>query len=104
MAEDRRRRRICRPAWRATADEISRRASSRTDVSDRGVLRQHYETDALDASILLAGSFGFLPAQHEVLRNSVLAIAEELTENGFVLRYRTEETDDGTGRARRARF
>jgi alpha,alpha-trehalase len=29
------------------------------------------------------------------LRNTVLAIAEELTENGFVLRYRTDETDDG---------
>ena len=29
------------------------------------------------------------------LRASVLAIADELTENGFVLRYRTDETDDG---------
>jgi GH15 family glucan-1,4-alpha-glucosidase len=29
------------------------------------------------------------------MRASVLAIAEELTENGFVLRYRTDETDDG---------
>ena len=80
--------------WRATADEISADILAH-GVSDRGVLRQHYETDALDASILLAGSFGFLPTQHEVLRNSVLAIADELTENGFVLRYRTEETDDG---------
>jgi GH15 family glucan-1,4-alpha-glucosidase len=30
-----------------------------------------------------------------VLRASVLAIADELTENGFVLRYRTDQTDDG---------
>jgi alpha,alpha-trehalase len=29
------------------------------------------------------------------LRASVLAIADELTEQGFLLRYRTEETDDG---------
>jgi alpha,alpha-trehalase len=64
-------------------------------VSDRGVLRQHYETDALDASNLLAGLFGFLPADDERLRKTVLAIADELTEHGFVLRYRTEETDDG---------
>jgi GH15 family glucan-1,4-alpha-glucosidase len=35
------------------------------------------------------------PADDERLRNSVLAIADELTEHGFVLRYRTEETDDG---------
>jgi GH15 family glucan-1,4-alpha-glucosidase len=80
--------------WRATADEI--RADVLTHgVSDRGVLRQHYETDALDASTLLAGSFKLLAHDDERLRNTVLAIAEELTESGFVLRYRTEETDDG---------
>jgi alpha,alpha-trehalase len=80
--------------WRATADEI--RADVLTHgVSDRGVLRQHYETDALDASTLLAGSFKLLAHDDERLRNTVLAIAEELTENGFVLRYRTDETDDG---------
>ena len=39
--------------------------------------------------------FGFLPGNDERLRASVLAIADELTENGFVLRYRTDETDDG---------
>jgi GH15 family glucan-1,4-alpha-glucosidase len=64
-------------------------------VSRRKVLRQHYETDALDASTLLAGSFGFLSHDDERLRNTVLAVADELTENGFVLRYRTNETDDG---------
>jgi GH15 family glucan-1,4-alpha-glucosidase len=80
--------------WRATADEIRADVLAH-GVSDRGVLRQHYETDALDASTLLAGSFKFLAHDDERLRNTVLAIAEELTENGFVLRYRTDETDDG---------
>ena len=64
-------------------------------VDKRGVLRQHYATDSLDASTLLAAIFGFLPGEDERLRASVLAIAEELTEHGFVLRYRTDETDDG---------
>ena len=59
------------------------------------MLRQHYDTDALDASTLLAPLFGFLPGTDERMRNTVTAIAEELTENGFVLRYRTDETDDG---------
>ena len=59
------------------------------------MLRQHYDTDALDASTLLAAIFGFLPGDDERLRASVLAIADELTEHGFVLRYRTDETDDG---------
>ena len=59
------------------------------------MLRQHYDTDALDASTLLAAIFGFLPGDDERLHKSVLAIADDLTENGYVLRYRTDETDDG---------
>jgi alpha,alpha-trehalase len=80
--------------WRATANEIRADVLAH-GVSERGVLRQHYETDALDASTLLAGSFKFLAHDDRRLRNTVLAVAEELTENGFVLRYRTDETDDG---------
>ncbi len=80
--------------WGATADEIKADILEH-GVDGRGVLRQHYDTDALDASTLLAGIFGFLPRDDERLRNSVLAIADELTEHGFVLRYRTDETDDG---------
>ena len=80
--------------WRDTADEIKADILA-NGVDDRGVLRQHYETDALDASTLLAAIFGFLPHDDERLHASVLAIADELTENGFVLRYRTDETDDG---------
>jgi len=80
--------------WSATADEIKADILVH-GVSDLGVLRQHYETDALDASTLLAGSFNFLAHDDKRLRNTVFAIDEELTENGFVLRYRTDETDDG---------
>jgi GH15 family glucan-1,4-alpha-glucosidase len=80
--------------WSATADEI-REDILANGVSEQGVLRQHYETDALDASTLLAAIFGFLPGDDERLQKSVLAIADELTQDGFVLRYRTEETDDG---------
>jgi GH15 family glucan-1,4-alpha-glucosidase len=80
--------------WRATAEEIHADILAH-GVSDRGVLRQHYKTDALDASTLLAALFGFLPGDDKRLRTSVLAVADELTENGYVLRYRTDETDDG---------
>jgi alpha,alpha-trehalase len=80
--------------WRATADEI-RADILQHGVSERGVLRQHYETESLDASVLLAAMFEFLPGDDPRLRATVRAIEEELTENGFVLRYRTDETDDG---------
>jgi GH15 family glucan-1,4-alpha-glucosidase len=86
--------RTLQQTWAETAEEI------RTDilahgVSDRGVLRQHYDTDALDASTLLAPLFGFLPGSDERMKNTVNAISSELSENGFVLRYVTGETDDG---------
>jgi alpha,alpha-trehalase len=80
--------------WGATADEIRTDVLDR-GVSDRGVLRQHYDTDALDASTLLAPLFGFFENGDERAHASVLAIADELTEDGYVLRYRTDETDDG---------
>jgi GH15 family glucan-1,4-alpha-glucosidase len=80
--------------WAAVADEVHADVLAH-GLSDRGVLRQHYDTDSLDASTLLAASFGFLPPDDERLRATVLAIADELTEDGFVLRYRTQETDDG---------
>ena len=56
---------------------------------------QHYDTDALDASLLLMPLMRFLPPDDPRIRDTVLAIADELTEEGLVLRYRTEETDDG---------
>jgi alpha,alpha-trehalase len=80
--------------WAATAEEIRDDILSK-GVDSRGVLKQHYDTDALDASTLLAAIFGFLPGDDERLRATVLTIGEELTENGFVLRYHTGETDDG---------
>jgi GH15 family glucan-1,4-alpha-glucosidase len=80
--------------WRATAEEIKGDILAH-GLTPSGVLRQHYDTDSLDASTLLAAGFGFLPGHDERLRNSVLAIADGLTEDGFTLRYRTEETDDG---------
>ncbi len=80
--------------WAETAAEIKADILEH-GVDKRGVLRQHYETDALDASVLLAALFGFLPPTDKRLHATVLAIADELTENGFVLRYRTDETDDG---------
>jgi len=80
--------------WHATAEEIKEDILAH-GMNGKGVLRQHYETDALDASNLLAAIFGFLPGSDERLHATVMAIANDLTEDGFVLRYRTDETDDG---------
>ena len=64
-------------------------------VDERGVFTQHYDTDALDASNLLLPLVRFLPADDERIRATVLAIADELTVDGLVLRYKVDATDDG---------
>ena len=80
--------------WREAADEIKADILA-NGVDERGVFVQHYETEALDAALLLLPLMRFLPPDDERIRATVFAIADELTEGGLVLRYRTEETDDG---------
>jgi GH15 family glucan-1,4-alpha-glucosidase len=80
--------------WQQVAKKI-KADILKNGVSERGVFRQHYGTDALDASTLLIPLLRFLPADDERVKKTVLAIARELTVNGFVLRYKVEETDDG---------
>ncbi len=80
--------------WQAAADEIREDVLTNA-VDERGVLTQHYDTDALDASMLLVPLLRFLPADDPRVRATVLAIADELTDEGLVLRYRPKETDDG---------
>jgi GH15 family glucan-1,4-alpha-glucosidase len=80
-------------AWQKVADEI------KDDICENalkdGVFRQHYETDELDASVLLMPLLRFLPPDDERIVKTVRTIADDLTADGLVLRYRVEETDDG---------
>jgi GH15 family glucan-1,4-alpha-glucosidase len=80
--------------WRKGADEIKAEVLDK-GVAARGVFRQHYQNDDLDASLLLLPIMGFLPPDDERIKATVLAIADELTEDGLVLRYRVDGTDTG---------
>jgi GH15 family glucan-1,4-alpha-glucosidase len=79
--------------WSAKADAF------KAEICEKGcrdgIFRQHYETDALDASLLLMPLYRFLPADDPRIVATVKAIEEELTEDGLVLRYKVDETDDG---------
>ena len=79
--------------WTGVAEQVREEVLER-GVRD-GVFRQHYETDALDASTLLIPLLRFLPPDDERVRRTVMAIAKDLTRDGLVLRYLVEETDDG---------
>jgi GH15 family glucan-1,4-alpha-glucosidase len=80
--------------WRDTADEIKTDVLEQA-VDERGVLTQSYGSRALDASLLLAALLRFLPPDDPRMRATVLAIADDLTVDGLVLRYAVAETDDG---------
>lgn len=80
--------------WRAAAAEI-KEDICQNGIGPKGVFTQYYGGTTLDASLLLVPLFRFLPAEDERVRNTVLAIADELSVDGLVLRYRVAETDDG---------
>ncbi|HEY5981561.1 MAG TPA: glycoside hydrolase family 15 protein [Microlunatus sp.] len=80
--------------WELAAEEIKEDILA-NGVDERGVFTQYYGSKALDASLLLAPLLRFLPADDPRIRATVLAIADELTVHGLVLRYKVEETDDG---------
>jgi GH15 family glucan-1,4-alpha-glucosidase len=89
--------------WAAAAEEI-RADVLEHGVDERGVLVQHYDTTALDASLLLVPLVRFLAPDDPIVRATVLAVGEELTDDGLVLRYRPEETDDGFAGAQEGTF
>ena len=80
--------------WRDGADALKEDILAK-GVDGRGRFRQAYENDELDASLLLIPIMGFLPPDDERVKATVLAIADELTEDGLVLRYKVDSTDTG---------
>ena len=80
--------------WQKAADDLKAEILDK-GVDERGRFRQHYANDELDASLLLIPILEFLPPDDERVRTTVLAIADELTEDGLVLRYKVDTTDTG---------
>jgi GH15 family glucan-1,4-alpha-glucosidase len=81
--------------WRALRTEIHDEVCARGFDEERGTFTQSYGSRALDASLLLIPTVGFLDANDSRVVGTVDAIQRELCRDGFVLRYPTEETDDG---------
>jgi GH15 family glucan-1,4-alpha-glucosidase len=72
-------------------DEVCRHGFDRT----RNTFVQYYGGTELDASLLMVGLVGFLPAGDPRMRGTVEAIERDLVEEGLVLRYRTKPKVDG---------
>jgi GH15 family glucan-1,4-alpha-glucosidase len=80
--------------WQSVAEEIKADICAHA-LDERGVFCQSYGSTALDASVLLMPLVRFLPSDDERIRATVLAIADELTVDDLVLRYRPREAEDG---------
>ncbi len=83
--------------WRQLRDEIHAEVCAKGFNSDVGAFTQYYGGTGLDASLLMIPLVGFLPATDERVRSTIEAIERDLTEDGFVLRYRAEEAGDVDG-------
>ena len=81
--------------WREIRERIHADVCERAFHAGRGTFVQSYGSDELDASLLLIPTTGFLPATDPRMRATIEAIQRELTQDGFVLRYRTRESLDG---------
>lgn len=74
--------------WRKIRDRIHRQVCARGYNKRKRAFVQYYGATELDASILMMPLVGFLPATDPRVRNTIEAVQRELTQDGFVLRYR----------------
>jgi GH15 family glucan-1,4-alpha-glucosidase len=81
--------------WRALRDRIHADVCANGYDADRQTFVQSYGSDELDAALLLLARVGFLPWRDPRIVGTVRAVQRELCTDGFVLRYRPQESNDG---------
>jgi GH15 family glucan-1,4-alpha-glucosidase len=81
--------------WRECRDHVHREVLERGFDAERNTFTQYYGSSELDASALMIPLVGFLPAEDPRVAGTVDAVQRELVEDGFVLRYRSDEGVDG---------
>ena len=77
--------------WAAARDQIREAVLTRGWSERRQAYAQSFDSDELDAAQLLMPILGFLPATDPRMRSTIDAIADQLTVDGLVLRYRNDE-------------
>lgn len=81
--------------WRRVRAEIREDILAKGFSRKRNAFVQAYDAEALDASVLLMPVLGFISVDDPRMASTITAIEEELTRDGFVLRYDVEESADG---------
>ncbi len=81
--------------WHACRDAVRREVLEEGYDAERNTFTQYYGSKELDASALMIPLVGFLPGDDPRVAGTVDAIQRELMQDGFVLRYRSEDGVDG---------
>jgi GH15 family glucan-1,4-alpha-glucosidase len=81
--------------WRAVRDAIHSEVCREGWNNELGSFTQSYGSTRLDASLLLLPAIGFLPPEDDRIRRTVGAASTQLSRNGFVFRYRSDQRIDG---------
>jgi GH15 family glucan-1,4-alpha-glucosidase len=81
--------------WKALSDTIHDQICARAFNEKKNSFMQAYDSEELDASLLLMPLVGFLPGSDPRVRSTVEAIERELMPDGLVLRYDTSKVQDG---------
>jgi len=81
--------------WRGIRDEIQAQVCREAWNEKLGSFTQSYGSSQLDASLLLLPLVGFLPPEDPRIRSTLAAVHEQLSWDGFLLRYRSEQGGDG---------
>jgi GH15 family glucan-1,4-alpha-glucosidase len=79
--------------WRKTRDEIHAQVCERGFSHKLDSFVQSYDTEFLDASLLLIPLVGFLPPKDPRVVGTIRAVEKHLLWNGFVRRYTTRDVD-----------
>jgi GH15 family glucan-1,4-alpha-glucosidase len=81
--------------WKEACSQIRDEVFERGFDAELGRFKRAYDDSELDASLLMLPLVGFIEATDDRMRATIEAIENELMEDGLLMRYRTEVTDDG---------
>jgi GH15 family glucan-1,4-alpha-glucosidase len=83
------------PAWGSARDAVYDQIMARGLNQERGAFVQHYETDVLDASILLMPLVKFISPTDPRWLSTLDAVSRELVSDSLVYRYNPKASPDG---------
>jgi GH15 family glucan-1,4-alpha-glucosidase len=83
--------------WRRVRDEVRDEIMARGYDAARNTFTQHYDTDEVDASLLVLPMVRFIDGDDPKMLGTIEAVEKDLMHDGLLRRYRTQSGVDGLG-------